>query len=100
MCTFLLANLDTTTKSTRGDIFAGGVVISIALDLGLYNQVAHLVTLEGHTLLDIDHFLNRQLVRVRRSNEFYLLINNKVFHYFVLPNPKQTCVHNRDNRLY
>lgn len=97
---FLLTDLDTTTKSTRGDIFFIGIVISIALDLGLRNQVAHLVPLGGHTLLDIDHFLNQQLARVRRPNEFHLLINNKVVHYFVLPNPEQTNVHNRDNRLY
>lgn len=34
---FLLANLDLIAKSTRGNIFFGGIVTSIALVVGLRN---------------------------------------------------------------
>lgn len=51
-------------------------------------------------MLDVDHCMNKQLIRFRRPNELHLLINNEVAHYFVLPNHERTSVHNHDNWLY
>ena len=99
LCSILACKSGQITKSTRGNIFVGRIVTSIALVLDLRNQVAHLIPLRGNTLLDIDHYLTSQLIKFRRPNEFHLLINNEVVHHFVLPNPVRTSVHNPDNWL-
>lgn len=39
-------------------------------------------------------------MRVRRPNEFELLIHNEVIHYFFLSNREHTSTHNRENWLY
>ncbi|KAI5440786.1 hypothetical protein KIW84_010311 [Lathyrus oleraceus] len=75
-------------------------MVTIALDVGLQNQVAHLIPLWGNVMLDVDHCMNKQLIRFRLPNELHLLINNEVVHYFVLPNHERTSVHNHDNWLY
>lgn len=95
--TFLLSSLNTIANSTREYIHVGEIVTSIALAIGLCDQVIHLTPLRELTLIDVNQWLNKKLVRVKRPNEFELLIHNEVIHYFYLPNREKTSIHNRDN---
>lgn len=60
---FLLACLDKVANSIIGNIYVGVTVTHIALALGLRNQVARLTPIYGYNLLDLDHCINRGLVR-------------------------------------
>lgn len=93
---FLLACLDNVDNSITRNIYVGGTVTHIALTLGLYNQVAYLAHIYGYNLLDLDHCLNRGLVRREGPNEFKILILNDVVQHFVLPNEK-TSVYNHES---
>lgn len=98
--TFLLANLNTIANSTRGYIHVGGIITSIAIVVGLQNQVTHLTLMQEFTLIDINHYLNGKLMRFRILNEFKLLIHNEVIHNFFLSNCEQTSIHNRESWIY
>lgn len=98
--TFLFANLDKISQSTQGPILVGEIATSITFVVGLQNQVAHLVPVRSHNLIDINHFLNKALIRVRGPNEYQLLINNDIVHHFTLPNHELTRIHNCENWLY
>lgn len=71
---FLLASLNTIANSARGCIHVGGIVTSIVLAIGLHNQVTHLNPLRELILIDVNHCLSRQFVRVRRPNKFELMM--------------------------
>lgn len=97
---FLLSSLDKIANSTRGYILVGGKITHIALALGLNNQIENLVLIHGHNLIDIEHCLNKSLVRREGSNEFKILIGREVVYHIVIPDPKRMSVHNHENWLY
>lgn len=96
----LYANLNNIANSIRGYIHVGEIATSVAIDVELLNQVTHLTHMQEFTLIDINHYINRQLMRARTPNEFNLLIHNKVIHCFFLPNREQTGTHNYENWIY
>ena len=80
----------------------GGKVTHIAYAICLRNKLTHLVPHIGFTLLDMDHCLEKGMVRwvYFRINEYKILINNEVIHHFHLPNPERTNVQQRENWIY
>lgn len=56
----LLAKLNTKASSARGYIHVGGIITSIAIAIGLLNQVTYLTNMQGFIMIDINHYLNSQ----------------------------------------
>ena len=99
---FLLWNLSLTAKSSEGIIHVGGTVTQIASALGLTSKLLHLTSYCGYTMMDIDFFLDHGLIRrvSFNPNQFRLLIDNETIHYFTLPDPMMTSVHDPANWTY
>ena len=99
---FLLWNLGLSAKSTKGIIHVGGMVTQITYALGLTSKLLHLTSYCGYTVMDIDFFLYRGLIRrvSFNPNQFRLLIDNETIHYFTLPDPMMTSVHDPANWTY
>ena len=80
----------------------GGTVTHIAYALGLLKQLSHLVPYCGYTLIDINHCLDRGLVRrvYISTKQYKHLINNQTVHYFSLPHQGRTNIHKKENWTY
>lgn len=99
---FLIDNLNLTTNSSKGIIHVGGTVSHIASAIGLDRKLVHLTSFCGYTLMDATFYLDCGLMR-RDSfnpNQYKLLINHKTIHYFTLPDPTKTNVHDKANWTY
>lgn len=97
---FLKAGLAKVATQVVENIYVGGTVTHIVIALGLRNRVAHLEPLCGYNLIDIEHCLNRGLVKQERSDTFKILVLYEPVHQFTIPNPERTNIHNRDNWRY
>ena len=99
---FLLWNLMMTSKSAEGILHVGGTVTQIASALGHTSKLSHLTSYCGYTTMDIDFYLDRGLMRrvYFNPNQYRLLIDNETVHYFTLPDPMMTNVHNPANWTY
>lgn len=70
--------------------------------IGLDRKLVHLTSFCGYTLMDATFCLDRGLMR-RDSlnlNQYKLLINHETIHYFTLPDPAKTNVHDKANCTY
>lgn len=95
---FLIDNLNLTAKYFEGLIHVGGIVTHIASALGLDRILVHLTSYCGYTLMDVTLCLDCGLMR-RASfnlNQYKLLINHETIHYFNLPDPIKTNVHDKN----
>ncbi|KAI5417479.1 hypothetical protein KIW84_042185 [Lathyrus oleraceus] len=99
---FLLCGLSNVTRSSEGVIHVGGIITQIVIALGLSRKLLHLTTFCGYTILDIDFCLTRGLIRRSPFNprQFRLLIDSEAIHYFTLPDPMMTSVHDPANWSY
>lgn len=96
---FLLCGLSSVAGSSEGIIHVGGIITQIATALGLSHKLFHLRTFYGYTTMDIDFCLDRGLMRRSSFNprQFRLLIDSETTHYFTLPDPMMTNVHDPAN---
>ncbi|KAI5443202.1 hypothetical protein KIW84_012023 [Lathyrus oleraceus] len=99
---FLLCSLNGVSRSTEGVIHVGGIITQIAVTLGLSRKLLHLRTYCGYTTMDIDFCLTRGLMRRAFFHpcQFRLLVDNEAIHYFTLPDPMMTSVHDPANWSY
>lgn len=97
---FLTENLAKITAQVVENIHVGGMITHIAIALGLRNQVRHLEPLCGYNLINIEHCINRGLVRQEGPNTYKILVLREPVHQFNISNPDRTNVHNRDNWRY
>ena len=99
---FLLDNLGCTARSFEGIIHVGGTVTQIATALGLTSKLLHLTPYCGYTTLDIDFCLDRGLMRRAffLDGQYKLLIDGEAIHFFTLPDPMMTSVHDKANWSY
>lgn len=91
---FLIDNLNLTSKSSEGPIHVGGTMTHITYALGIIIKLSHLTAYCGYTLIDLNHCLDRGLVRVVFFSPFHyrLLKDNEIMHYFGLPHPTRTNI--------
>ena len=96
---FLMWNLHTIALPSESIIHVGGTVTHTAIAFGLERKLRHLTLYCGYTLLDIKYFLDHRLMRwVSFDLDFFrLLIKNEMIHYFTLPDPTMTSVHDPAN---
>lgn len=99
---FLIDNLNMTARSSVGLIHVGRTVTHIAHALGLKTKISHLTTYCSHTLIDLNHFLERGLIRriFFSPDNYKLLTDDEIIHYFGLSHPTRTSVHNKENWSY
>lgn len=90
------------SRSPTGPIHVGGVVAQIAHTIKLQNKLTHLIPYCGFSLLDLNHYLEKGMVRQAyfKVNEYKLLINHEVVRHFFLPNPEGTNIRDRKNWTY
>lgn len=95
-------NLNLTARSSGGLIHVGGTVTHIAHALGLTTKIYHLTAYCSHTLIDLNHCLERNLIRrlFFSPDNYKLLIDDETIHYFGLSNPTRTSVDNKENWSY
>lgn len=60
---FLIDNLNLTARSSEGHIHVGGTVTHTAHALGLTIKISHMTTYCSHTLINLNHCLERGLIR-------------------------------------
>lgn len=74
----------------------------IASALGLDSRLLQLTPYCGSTLIDLDFFIDRGLIRRASFHpyQYRLLINEQVVYYFTLPDPQMTRVSNPTNWNY
>lgn len=94
---FLMACLAKIVAQVVENFYVGGMVTHISIALGIRSRVAHLEPLCGYNLINIEHDLNRGLVRQERPNTYKILVLRSPVHQFTIPNPERTNIHNRDN---
>lgn len=82
------------------NIYVDGMVAHIAINLGLRNRVARLEPLCGYNLINIEHYLNRGLVRQEGPDTYKILVLYEPIYQFTIPNPERTNIHNCDNWRY
>lgn len=99
---FLIDNLNLTANSSEGLIHVGGTVSHIASALGLDRRLVHLNSLCGYTLMDVTLCIDCGLMRrdSLNPNQYKLLISHETIHYFTLPDPTKTNVHDKENWTY
>ena len=99
---FLLYSLSGISRSTEGVIHVGGIITQIAVALGLSRKLLQLLTYCGYTTMDIDFCLTRGLMRRASFHpcQFRLLVDSEAIHYFTLPDPMMTSVHDPANWSY
>lgn len=97
---FLIAGLTKIVAQNVENIYVGGMVTHIAIALGLHNRVTHLEPLYGYNLINIEHFLNRGLVREEGPDTYKIPVLHDPIHQFIVPNPKRNNVYNHDNWQY
>lgn len=99
---FLLYGLSSVARSSKGVIHVGGIITQIAIALGLSHKLLHLKTFCEYTTMDIDFCLTRGLMRRSSFNprQFRLLTDSEAIHYFTLPDPMMTSVHDPANWSY
>ncbi|KAI5409659.1 hypothetical protein KIW84_055195 [Lathyrus oleraceus] len=70
--------------------------------LGLSRKLLHLRTYCGYTTMDIDFCLTRGLMRKAsfHPSQFQLLVDSEAIHYFTLPDPMMTSMHDPANWSY
>lgn len=76
------------------------MVTHIAIALGLRNRVTHLEPFCGYNLINIEHCLNRGLVRQEGLDTYKILVLYELVHEFTIPNSERTNIHNRNNWWY
>ena len=93
---FLMEGLAKVATQVVENIYVDGMVSHISIALGLHNRVAHLEPLCGYNLINIEHCLNRGLVRQEGPNTYKILVLREPVHQFTIPNPESNNVHNRE----
>src|SRR3954467_1505381 len=96
---FMLTNFERITQDEVSPIRIGGFVTMIANAIGMRVPLLRLTPYGTHTSMDINYCFNRGIIGNLGPHRFELLIDNKVWYQFTLPNPK-TSVHNPANWLY
>lgn len=96
----MLAQMDKITKPKKGGIIVGELITFIALALGLGREVAQPIPFEGSTFIDLNLCLSQRLIKLRKRNEYYLMIRNEVIKIIVLSNSTFINVHIEGNWLY
>lgn len=99
---FLRDNLNLTARSSEGPIHVRGIMTHIAHALGPTTKISHMTAYCIHTLIDPYHYLERDLIRriFFSIGSYKLLIDDEIIHYFGLPNPTRTSVHDKENWSY
>src|SRR3954468_23918967 len=96
---FMLTNFERITQDEVSPIRIGGFVTMIANAIEMRVPLLTLTPYGTHNSMDINYCFNRGIIGNLGPHRFELLIDNKVWYQFTLPNPR-TSVHNPANWLY
>jgi hypothetical protein len=96
---FLFSHMHSLVTAKNGKILFGGLITTLAKALGLGPQLRNLPHIPPR-LIDEDMVRSMNLVRLRSDDRFDLMISNRVFNGFILPNPTHTDVRNNNNFYY
>lgn len=84
----MMAGLAKVTTQVVENIYVGGRVIQIAINLGLRNRVAHLEPFCGYNLINIEHGINKGLVRQEGPDTYNILVLRDPVHQFTIQTQK------------
>lgn len=97
---FMLAHMSSISNAKRGPIAIGGLISFISHALHLKADLATLVPVLGSTFLDLHAFQSQKLIKHKRNDKYYSVINNKVVKSVILPFHAGTNVQVTGNWLY
>lgn len=97
---FMLAKMQKIATATTGAIAIGGLITSLAIAMGLENEVATLDPIPATTPLDQNSCLAQKLIKYKGQSEYFLMIKSQEIPSIVLPNPDRINVQDERNWLF
>ena len=97
---FMLAKMFIIARATHGPILIGGLVTRIARALSLRAPLRHLIPFGAFCSMNVIFCFNMGLIRNHDAPPYQLLVHHVPVHYFALPSPANTSVHDQKNWVY
>lgn len=97
---FIFAKMQEIVMVSTSLIAIKGLITSLAITMGLENEVATLEPIRVSWPLDIDSCLAQKLIKVKGQNEYFLMIRNQEARSVVFPNMDHINVLDEENWLF